>query len=180
MQLDLQRYSLEKQLSAQRELLERQQNQSREEVRIAKPYSLTEEFAVNVAAILHSMLRAMWPATQNGTIDKKRIESYNKEAYTLLPKITGLQATIAALDMARLDSLRPLVNQIYELDADIGRDGALLKGPPSDQSELSELHARVLRYHARAYDLEKNLPSAIRGIVEPPSEKLCTNGRLRT
>src|SRR5579863_5917261 len=102
----MQLFIFDKQLSAQRELLDLQQNESREHFRIAKLYTHVEELAVNIAAILHSMLRAMRPVAQSGAIDKKRIDSYDKEAHILFSKIVGLQATTAAVDMARLDSLR--------------------------------------------------------------------------
>jgi hypothetical protein len=85
------------------------------------------QFSLKMAAAVHSMGWLTWLAQSRAeSVTLERIDGYDKELHALLPEISGMLTAISALDREAFDRLRPLAEEVYDLDVRVGDAGLLI------------------------------------------------------
>ncbi len=118
-------------------------------------------------AIQHSMEWVTWFAGHDpDAVDRRLVESYDTEIHAAYPRLLGAAATVASLDLAVYEELRPLLRQVYELEETVAlalHSGATIGGrQQASLVALAELQPAVTR-------LERTLPPELARIMKAAS-----------
>jgi hypothetical protein len=147
-------------LDEARKVEESRVKEDREKVISEDLSDAVQQLTIKMAASLHSMCWLTWLARQGANrVDQPRLDLYDKEQHQVLPEILGYLSTVAALDADIYKSIKPLVYEIYTLDAYIGEAGLLLN---SDRDLM--LRRLVDADHAMV-SLEMYLPQIVGDVV---------------
>ena len=119
-----------------------------------------QQLTISIASALHSMCWITWlAANRPERLTQKRIDKYDAEQHATLPKILGYLSTTAALDLELYHKLRPRVDEIFRLDAAIGKAGLSFK-------EDAAAAARALAsFYLEMTEMERQLPLLLGDIV---------------
>jgi hypothetical protein len=127
-----------------------------------------QELTVGMSSMMHSMCWLMWASTRPGALTEKKIESYDDEVHKLSPEILGQLTAVAALDPQVYKRLKPLVRELFSMDAEIGDACVAWRANQIDVETLADLHLK-------AVEMMYRLPDEIAGIIaghpgQSPSE----------
>jgi hypothetical protein len=87
-----------------------------------------QQLTISIASAIHSMGWLTWlAAARPDQLTQARIDKYDDEQHSTLPKIFGYLATTAALDTTLYELLRENVQEIFALDAEIGKASRFFK-----------------------------------------------------
>jgi len=104
-----------------------------------------QSLTVKLASALHSMAWLCWKASRDWRqVTTANVDDYDAEMHKLFPEMTGMLATVAALDKQSLDELNERYKEIVDLDRWIGDAGLVFrKNPESGGPTLGAFHAEI-------------------------------------
>jgi hypothetical protein len=169
-QLNAQRDQFERQLVAQREQFNQQEASAAKQKGQEAAQAVYRELLVAIGSALHSACWITWVAMEGPErISQERIDAYDLEMHEVLAKIMGFQASLTALNSKLSDGVSPLLNELFALDAHLGRAGLLFaKDPARSTTALAALYSQ-------STDLERRLmtgsiaSNAVAQAVPPPA-----------
>jgi hypothetical protein len=119
-----------------------------------------QQLTISVASALHSMCWLTWLAdTRPDQLTQARIDKYDDEQHINLPRILGFLGTTAALDLDLYQQLRVHVDEVFRLDAEIGRAGLEFKDAPDAAA------TQLGSYNQQTTQFEKRLPLLLGDII---------------
>jgi hypothetical protein len=92
-------------------------------------------------------------------LTQARIDKYDEEQHATLPKILGYLSTTAALDSILYHMLSEHVDEVFRLDAEIGRAGLSFK------EDAGAAAKELAAYYVKMTELERQLPWSLGDIV---------------
>lgn len=119
-----------------------------------------QQLVINIASALHSMCWLTWlAAARPDQLTQSKIDKYDDEQHETLPRILAYLATTAALDMKLHDELRKTVDEVFDLDSEIGRAGLNFRDDAAGTART------LATYYEKMRDLERNLPRSLGDVV---------------
>jgi hypothetical protein len=108
--------------------LERDEQSKRADALAKELSTAVQQLTISIASAIHSMGWLTWlAAARPDQLTQARIDKYDDEQHSTLPKIFGYLATTAALDTTLYELLRENVQEIFALDAEIGKASRFFK-----------------------------------------------------
>lgn len=104
-----------------------------------------------------------WNATQPGyTFSADEFNSYDLQMIAVVSDLVGLQATVAALDATKFQSLSPFAEELYERDIDVAKAKAIVLTPNSPRmaegiGSLRDMFTASLQFDKRLLATVQNL-----------------------
>jgi hypothetical protein len=114
-------------------------------------------------AIQHAINWITWFAENDPrAIDNEMIASYNSETHGAYPRLLGAMAAVAALNLRVYQELRPLMQEVYDLEEHI----ALALRGVNARRDRDAAMLRLRDGLRKAYALERRLPPELARIME--------------